>query len=50
MSEGEQIEAFVKDIEAVIDRYRAEFNLRLASAVGVLEIVKLDLIQGEKDS
>lgn len=43
MTHGEQIEAFRKDIDAVIDRYRKEFDLPLASAIGVLEIVKLDV-------
>lgn len=43
MSHPEQIAAFVEDIEKVIDRYRAEFDLPLASALGGLEIVKLEL-------
>jgi hypothetical protein len=43
MSDPEQIEALATDIQKVIDRYRAEFNLTLAAAIGVLEVVKLKL-------
>jgi len=43
MSDPEQIEALATDIQKVIDRYRAEFNLTLAAAIGVLEVVKLEL-------
>lgn len=38
MSIPEQMEAFAGDIENVVDRYRAEFNLPALSAVGVLEL------------
>lgn len=48
MTHQEQIAAFQADIEAVIERYRKEFDLPLASAVGVLEVIKHDLIEGEK--
>jgi len=47
MTEPEQIQALQDDLNRVIDRYRAEFNLTLASAIGTLEIVKLDLYQQE---
>lgn len=51
MSHQEQIDAFCSDITAVVDRYRAEFELPLASAVGGLDIVKHCLINSEtKDS
>ncbi len=43
MSNQEQIEAFVRDVTRVIDRYRSEFHLPLATAVGALEVIKLDL-------
>ena len=43
MSESEQIEAFVSDLGKVIDRYRREFQLPLATAMGALECSKLDL-------
>lgn len=43
MSEQEQIQAFGADLRRVIERYQAEFNLTLASAIGTLEVVKLEL-------
>jgi hypothetical protein len=43
MSDPEQITAFQTDLEKLIERYRLEFNLTLAGAIGTLEIVKLDL-------
>jgi hypothetical protein len=49
MSEQEQIKAFVTDIQRVVDRYRSEFNLTLASAIGSLEIVKLELWKEHAD-
>lgn len=50
MTTAEQTQAFADDIQRVVDRYRAEFELTIAAAVGVLELVKLDLYmeQGEK--
>ncbi len=44
MTNGEQIDAFTGEIERVILRFRKEFNLPLAAAVGALEIVKFDLM------
>jgi len=44
MSQRDQQVAFTHDLEAVIDRYRSEFELTLSSAVGVLEVVKHKLI------
>ena len=43
MNNREQIDAFAGDIKRVIDRYRAEFELTLAEAIGTLEVVKLEL-------
>jgi len=43
MSDSEQVAALQTDLQKVIDRYRAEFNLTLASAIGTLEVVKLEL-------
>lgn len=43
MDHKEQITAFQADVERLVDRYRAEFNLTYAAAIGVLEVVKLDL-------
>ena len=44
MDQSEQITAFCEDIEKVIDRYRAEFDLTLAACIGSLEIIKTSLI------
>lgn len=43
MTDPEQIQALADDLTKVIDRYRAEFDLTLASAIGTLEVVKLEL-------
>jgi len=43
MTDPEQIAALAADLQRVIDRYRAEFNLTLAAAIGTLEVVKLEL-------
>jgi hypothetical protein len=43
MDHQQQIEAFATDIQKVIDRYRAEFSITMAAAVGVLEIIKMEL-------
>lgn len=45
MTDREQIEAFTGDIFGVVDRYRAEFNLPNASAIGALEIVKASMLK-----
>lgn len=47
MSHTDQITAFSRDIRAVVDRYAAEFHLPVASAIGVLELAKLDLYKHE---
>lgn len=47
MSDPEQIDAFATDLKRLIDRYRAEFNLTLAAAIGTLEIAKLELYTEE---
>lgn len=47
MNDQEQIAAFAADLQRVIERYRAEFNLTLAAAIGTLEVVKLELFQNE---
>lgn len=49
MSRQEQINAFARDVNALIDRYAAEFNLTVADAVGVLELCKLDLWHRESN-
>jgi len=50
MTEQEQIKAFAADLTRLIGRYRSEFNLSLAAAIGTLEVVKLELFnQQSKD-
>jgi hypothetical protein len=49
MTDPEQIDALAADLQRVIDRYRAEFNLTLAAAIGTLEVVKLELFRNETD-
>lgn len=47
MNHSEQVNALAADLTRVIDRYRAEFDLTLAAAIGTLEVVKLELFQNE---
>ena len=53
MNEQEQIQAFVSELQSVIDRFRAEFDLPMATAIGCLEFVKLSLfsetMNGDED-
>lgn len=49
MNDPEQIQAFAEDLYLLIERYRAEFNLTLASAIGTLEVVKLELFKSETE-
>lgn len=44
MTDREQVEAFTGDLQAVVARYVAEFNLSTAAAVGCLEIVKASIL------
>jgi hypothetical protein len=50
MTDPEQIAALATDLQRVIDRYRAEFNLTLAAAIGTLEVVKLELFRAELEN
>lgn len=43
----EQIQDLVSELVRVIDRFRAEYDLPLASVLGGLEMVKIDLFMGE---
>lgn len=43
MSGLEQTQAFQGELTKVVDRFRSEFELTVAQAVGVLEVVKLEL-------
>lgn len=49
MTDPEQVAALAADLQRVIDRYRAEFNLTLAATIGTLEVVKLELFRNETD-
>lgn len=44
MTDPEQIDAFARDLDALVSRYCAEFQLTVAGAIGVLEIKKHELI------
>ncbi len=43
MSENEQIDRFAGEIASVVDRYRKEFDLSYASAIGVLQLQQAEL-------
>jgi hypothetical protein len=45
VSESEQIKAFVGELQAVVERFRNEFDLPMASAIGCLEVVKLAIFE-----
>lgn len=44
MDHRDQINAFYSDLDALVDRYIAEFDLPVASLVGALEIMKQELV------
>ncbi len=50
MDESQQTAAFAADLNRVVERYRAEFNLTVAAAIGTLEVVKLELFHQQKDN
>ena len=45
MTEQEQSKAFSCDLDALIDRYRQEFDLTYNSIVGALEFAKADVLK-----
>lgn len=47
MNNDEQVDALVIELDKLISRYRAEFDLNLHSIVGVLEEKKMSLLLGE---
>jgi len=51
MTEREQVMAFAADLEALVYRYRDEFDITVASLVGVLECAKYEVLlsAGEGD-
>ena len=50
MNQEDQTNAFHQDLINLVERYQQGFELTFASAIGVLEIVKLDLWLNERDS
>lgn len=44
MNENEQIEALYKDLNKVVVRYSAEFQIPVTAAIGCLELLKSRLI------
>ena len=50
MNQEDQQEAFAHELDALIDRFVQEFSLTVASAVGVLEMAKLDLFSREMEN
>lgn len=44
MTQQEQIDALAADIRQVLHRYQHEFELPYASVVGVIEMVKQDIL------
>ena len=49
MTQNEQIARFAAELHALINRYRAEYDLTLASAIGTMEVVKLELFNQEAE-
>ena len=45
MDAQDQIDAFAIELESLINRFRSEFDLSVAAAIGVLEIAKLEIYQ-----
>lgn len=43
MSEKEQITRLAKDLEAIIHRYKLEYNMTVGAVIGTIEVVKLEL-------
>jgi len=44
MDQAEQARRFAEELEALVVRYRREYDLTLASVVGVLEVQKHALV------
>lgn len=44
MDINDQTDAFLFEIQNVVNRFRAEYDLNHATIVGVLEVVKLDYL------
>lgn len=49
MTQNTQQDQFYLELNNLIDRFRSEYDLTVASAVGVLEVVKMELFMGEME-
>jgi hypothetical protein len=45
MTHNEQIDRFQKELVALISKYAQEYDLPVGSVIGVLEMVKSDVIE-----
>lgn len=45
MKAGDQINAFHEEATRLINRFRAEFELPVASIIGTLEFIKLEIFK-----
>ncbi len=45
MTESEQIDAFASELDALINRFRAEFDMTYAATIGTLMLAVHDLQQ-----
>lgn len=45
MTPQSQVDALAHELEAVLNRFREEFDIPYASAIGVLETLKFDLLE-----
>lgn len=49
MTEKEQIDHFANDVDALVERYRKEYDISYAAVVGVLEMKKWLLCHETKE-
>ena len=49
MKESKQIEMFQEDLDKLVERYSSEFDLTLASMIGVLEVKIHEIIKNTID-
>lgn len=47
MDQGKQQDQFYEELNKVIDRYIDEYDLTIASAIGTLEMIKLELFMDQ---
>jgi len=47
MNQLKQIDHFATDLDTLIHRYRCEYDLSVASVIGVLEMAKLDIYRDD---